>query len=189
MGRLLLQGGRQISLLEAFTGGQLAHMFVSDPTAAQTFRGGLVLPGNQPGLLPSGFFQGANTLLDGHGKEVAAQMAAAVRRYFGSGVGIATVGAELPSNTPATSTSWASLWTLKVTVRCRKCCSGAIPPRPPSVLPGPPCSCSGRFCAKKPESYDCLPWGGSVRTPPSSDFCPGASFMPFDPVLAVGESS
>jgi len=97
VGRLLLQGGRQISLLEAFTGGQLAHMFVSDPTAAQTFRGGLVLPGNQPGLLPSGFFQGANTLLDGHGKEVAAQMAAAVRRYFGSGVGIATVGAELPS--------------------------------------------------------------------------------------------
>jgi nicotinamide-nucleotide amidase len=96
VGSLLLQGGRQVSLLEAFTGGQLAYMFVSDPTAVQTFSGGLVLPGNQPGLLPSGLFQGAIPPPDGDTKEVAAQMAAAARRYFGSGIGVATAGTVLP---------------------------------------------------------------------------------------------
>ncbi len=94
VGRLLVQAGLRVSLVEAFTGGQLANMFASDPNARQALACGLVLPENSTCPLPSaGWFPPRDAEL----KKSVAQMAAAVRRHFGSEIGIATFGTALPA--------------------------------------------------------------------------------------------
>jgi nicotinamide-nucleotide amidase len=97
VGGLLLQAGLRVSLLEAFTGGQLAHMFISDSTAREVLTCGLVLPGYTPGSPPPEQFLEVLPAPGADVKKTVGQMAAAARRRFHSGVGIATAGpAQLP---------------------------------------------------------------------------------------------
>lgn len=101
VGGLLLQAGLRVSLLEAFTGGQLANMFTSDSTAKQVLTCGLVLPGYTPGSPPPGQFLEGFPAPGTDAKKAAGQMAAAVRRHFSSEVGIATASLAQPGEQPS----------------------------------------------------------------------------------------
>jgi nicotinamide-nucleotide amidase len=93
---LLISGGQTVAAAESLTGGLVAAALTSVPGSSAVFRGGIVAYATE---LKTELLGVPADLLDRHGPvhaDVAAAMAAGVRRRLGAAYGLATTGVAGP---------------------------------------------------------------------------------------------
>ncbi|MDD4237058.1 MAG: CinA family nicotinamide mononucleotide deamidase-related protein [Desulfotomaculaceae bacterium] len=93
IGQILARRGKNVAVVEEFSGGLLAHMLSAEPLSAQVFAGGVVLGGQAPGL--QGLSHKLSRPQGSTAKKDAEQLARTVRSLTGSSIGIAVLGPSL----------------------------------------------------------------------------------------------